>query len=89
MYMRDERRKKEASKVKQPTRAKQHSTPKAVTFPKKNELPQVGLVRRYTHVHVGACCPNLCRAAPRAGFQDLHMVGFFLTVPSPLGEHNM
>ena len=32
-------RKKEASKVKQ---AKQHSTLKAVTFPKKNELPRVG-----------------------------------------------
>ena len=24
-------------------KAKQHSTPKAVTFPRKNELPQVGL----------------------------------------------
>ena len=24
-------------------KAKQHTTPKAVTFPKKNELPQVGL----------------------------------------------
>ena len=24
-------------------KAKQHSTPEAVTFPKKNELPQVGL----------------------------------------------
>ena len=24
-------------------KAKQHSTPKAVTFPKKNELPRVGL----------------------------------------------
>ena len=37
-------RKKEASEVKQTTiKAKQHSTPKAVTFPKKNELPQVGL----------------------------------------------
>ena len=30
-------------KVKQTTRAKQHSTAKAVTFPKKNELPRVGL----------------------------------------------
>ena len=40
--MRDEGRKKEASKVKQ-NKAKQHSTPKAVTFPKKNELPRVGL----------------------------------------------
>ena len=37
------RRKKEASKVKQTNKAKQHSTPKAVTFPRKNELPQVGL----------------------------------------------
>ena len=35
---------KEASKVKQTlNKAKQHSTTKAVTFPKKNELPQVGL----------------------------------------------
>ena len=34
-----EGRKKEASNVKQANKAKQHSTPKAVTFPKKNELP--------------------------------------------------
>ena len=33
-----EGRKKEASKVKQTNKAKQHSTPKAVTFPRKNEL---------------------------------------------------
>ena len=45
--MRDE--KEEASKVKQTNKAKQHSTPKAVTFPKKNELP---------HVHV--CSVLLC-----------------------------
>ena len=37
-------RKKKARKVKQTTiKAKQHSTPKAVTFPNKNELPRVGL----------------------------------------------
>ena len=42
--MRDERRKEERSKQDQTNnKAKQHSTPKAVTFPKKNELPQVGL----------------------------------------------
>ena len=35
VLMRDERRKKEASKVKQTNKAKQHSTTKAVTFPKK------------------------------------------------------
>ena len=34
-------KKKEASKGKQTNKAKQHSTHKAVTFPKKNELPQV------------------------------------------------
>ena len=41
------RRKKERSKQgqtnKQTNKAKQHSTPKAVTFPRKNELPRVGL----------------------------------------------
>ena len=41
--MRDERRKEERSKQDQTNKAKQHSTPKAVTFPKKNELPQMGL----------------------------------------------
>ena len=34
MLVRDEGRKKEASKVKQMTIQKQHNTPKAVTFPK-------------------------------------------------------
>ena len=48
--MRDEKeeRKKHASKVKQTNKAKQHSTSKTVTFPKKNE---VGL-EHTTHVHV-------------------------------------
>ena len=42
--MRDEKEESaEASKVKQTNKAKQHSTPKAVTFPRKNELPRVGL----------------------------------------------
>ena len=45
MLIRDaEERKEERSKQGQiNNKAKQHSTPKAVTFPKKNELPQVGL----------------------------------------------
>ena len=44
VLMRDERRKEERSKQGQTSnKAKQHNTPKAVTFPKKNELPQVGL----------------------------------------------
>ena len=37
------RRKEEKSKQGQTNKAKQHSTPKAVTFPKKNELSRVGL----------------------------------------------
>ena len=54
--MRDEKeeRKKQARSNKT-NKAKQHSTPKAVTFPRKNELPQVGLepTTLYTlHVHV-------------------------------------
>ena len=44
VLMRDERRKEERSKqYKTNNKAKQHSTSKAVTFPKKNELPRVGL----------------------------------------------
>ena len=38
--MRDE---KEGRKKQTNNKAKQHSTPKTVTFPRKNELPQVGL----------------------------------------------
>ena len=41
LLMRDE-----SSKQGQTNKAKQHSTPKAVTFPKKNELPRVGLERK-------------------------------------------
>ena len=44
VLMRGERRKEERSKQGQTNnKVKQHSTPKAVTFPKKNELPRVGL----------------------------------------------
>ena len=37
----NEERKKQARSNKQTNKAKQHSIPKAVTFPKKNELPRV------------------------------------------------
>ena len=51
--MRDERRKEERSKHDQTNnKAKQHSTPKAVTFPKKNELPQVGLKPTTPHMYM-------------------------------------
>ena len=47
ILMRDERRKEERSKRSNKNKAEQHSTPKAVTFPKKNELPQVGSTRTH------------------------------------------
>ena len=51
VLMRDERRKEERSKQGQTNnKVKQHSTPKAVTFLKKNELPQVGLGTHDSHV---------------------------------------
>ena len=37
------RRKVDTSRSYKQFKAKQHSTPKAVIFPKKNELPRVGL----------------------------------------------
>ena len=45
MYVNERRRRKEERSKQGHTnnKAKQHSTPKAVTFPKKNELPRVGL----------------------------------------------
>ena len=80
--MRDEKegRKKEASKIKQTNKAKQHGTPKAVTFPRKNELPRVGLEPTtlytldrthvqymyivYTHVHP-VCLYHLTQSRDR------------------------
>ena len=61
----DKGRKEERSKQGQTNhKAKQHSTPKAVTFPKKNELPRVGLqpetlhtldrVLMYTYIYMHA-----------------------------------
>ena len=50
VLMRDERRKEERTKQGQTNnKAKQHSTPKAVTLPKKNELPRVEFVYMYIH----------------------------------------
>ena len=40
---------KEGSKQGQTNKAKQHSTPKAVTFPRKNELPRVGFEPTILH----------------------------------------
>ena len=51
MLMRDEGRKKEASKVIQ-NKAKQHNRPKAVTLLKKNELPRVHVQFYYIYVRI-------------------------------------
>ena len=74
--MRDEKeeRKKQA-RVKQTNKAKQHSTPKAVTFPRKNELPQVGLEpttlytldRALYHVQYASKCFSHKRTVQRGG----------------------
>ena len=62
------RRKKQARSNKQ-GKATQHSTSKAVTFPKKNELPQVGLepttlslmlTIMYIHVSLSCMCECVC-----------------------------
>ena len=43
VLMRDEKEEKRKKQGQTNNKANQHSTPKAVTFPKKNELPRVGL----------------------------------------------
>ena len=57
--MRDEKeeRKKQA-KVKQTNKAKQHSTPKAVTFPRKNEHVHVYVHRPMTLQYISVCNKN-------------------------------
>ena len=78
------RRKEERSKQGQTNnKAEQHSTPKAVTFPKKNELPQVGLepTTLYTHMYMGVLC---CFAL----FVCLTLLGSFF-LPSHLSFKNM
>ena len=68
--MRDEKeeRKKQARSNKQTNKAKQHSTPKAVIFLRKNELPRVGFesttlytdmyIKFVSKLHVASC---ICR----------------------------
>ena len=60
VFMTDE--KEERSKQGQTNnKAKQHSTPKAVTFPKKNELPRVGLEpMMYIYIHSGFIHIDMC-----------------------------
>ena len=67
------RGKKERSKQGQTNKAKQHSTLKAVTFPKKNELPRVGLE------------PTTLYTPDRALYQYMYMVySCFFCVTSTL-----
>ena len=64
-------------------KAKQHSTPKAVTFPKKNELSRVGLEPTTLHtpdgdwhiyVHVYTLCIAHCHSEAKHG--DLSFIIF-------------
>ena len=66
-------------------KAKQHSTPKAVTFPKKNELPRVGtctciymyintLQSRHTDIHVQCRYTMYCKCTVGAFYMhNLHV----------------
>ena len=82
VLMRDE--KEGSSKQGQTNKAKQHSTPKVVTFPKKNELPRVGHVHlhAYTHVHVYIRCTipqknlNVKTIALISVLQKFHWINF-------------
>ena len=56
--------KEERSKQGQTNKAKQHNTPKAVTFPEKNELPRVGLKPTTLHSRQSALPAEL----PQAGW---------------------
>ena len=82
--MRDEKegRKKQARSK---NKAKQHSTPKAVTFPKINELPRVGLepTTLYTCTCTTQHCIPTSAVTARAGFRSrgalmLHKVGMYI-----------
>ena len=62
------RRKEERSKQGQTNnKGRQHSTPKAVTFPKKNELPRVGLEPTTLYTLDRALYHRATKAAQLAG----------------------
>ena len=100
------RRKKDRSKQGQTNnKAKQHSTPKAVTFPKKNELSRVGLepTTLYTpdgdwhiHVHVHTLCIAHCNSEARHGDLEQKMMNnsknyssFFVHIHVYMYIHNL
>ena len=69
------RRKEERSKQGQTNnKAKQHSTPKAVTFLKKNELPQVGLqptqCTMYSYMYILSIFVCWCMQRSYGGLKD-------------------
>ena len=64
--MRDEKEERKKQARSKNNKAKQHSTPKAVTLPRKNELPRVGLepTTLYTldrALHVRSCIHSIIR----------------------------
>ena len=67
--MRDERKKQG-----QTNKAKQHSTPEAVTFPRKNELPQVGLEPTTLYTLDGALYQLSYRGSSAGWAQISHLI---------------
>ena len=53
-------------------KAKQHNTPKAVTFPNKNELPWVGHVQ---YIYIYICMYNQCTGRGMIAYSTGHAVG--------------
>ena len=67
-------------------KAKQHSTPKAVTFPKKNELPRVGLepTTLYTlERSTSYTCTPPCRIKRRSDKSQYHSDDGYTSDPGP------
>ena len=77
------RRKEERSKQDQTNnKAKQRSTPKAVTFLKKNELPQVGLEpTMYMYVYFSGACMDITTSDHSPLFASFQVGGVRQYVP--------
>ena len=70
------RRKKERSKQGQTNKAKQHSTPKAVNLPKKNELPRVGL--ETTTLYTDEQANHQLSMKEKAGVMNMYMYSHYI-----------
>ena len=67
-------------------KAKQHSTPKAVTFPKKNELPRVGLEPTTLHSTQSALPLSYMYQGSSAGIKTCTCIDIAIQL-SKIDEH--